>query len=57
MPSKRKPLTFPELEPAVQPKGRGAILRTSEEVAAEERMLENQDAGMPPTRLTASATS
>jgi hypothetical protein len=40
MASKRKPLTFAELdnlEP--QPKGRGAILRSAEEVEAEQRQL------------------
>ncbi len=43
MPSKRQPISFPELEP----KGRGAILRSAEEVAAEEQLLETQEAGMP----------
>ena len=43
MPSKRRPISFPELEP----KGRGAILRSAEEVAAEKQLLESQEAGMP----------
>ena len=41
--SKRPPLSFPELEH----RGRGAILRTAEEVQAEQDMLETQQAGMP----------
>jgi hypothetical protein len=41
--SKRPPLSFPELEH----RGRGAILRSAEEVQAEQEMLENQQAGMP----------
>jgi hypothetical protein len=43
MPSKRRPISFPELEP----KGRGAILRSAEEVAAEKQLLESQESGMP----------
>jgi hypothetical protein len=39
--AKRPPLSFPELEP----KGRRAILRSAEEVAAEEQMLETRQAG------------
>ena len=43
MNNKRKPLSFPELES----RGRHAILRSAEEVQAEEALLESQDAGMP----------
>ena len=43
MANKRPPLSFPELEG----RGRRAILRTSEEVQAEEELLENQQAGNP----------
>lgn len=43
MPSKRLPLTFSELEP----KGRKAILRTAEEVKAEEALLASQNTGIP----------
>ncbi|TAK36774.1 MAG: hypothetical protein EPO21_01560 [Chloroflexota bacterium] len=43
MANKRPPLSFPELDP----KGRRAILRSAEEVRAEEQALENHIAGMP----------
>ncbi len=43
MPNKRRPISFPELEP----KGKGAILRSAEEVAAEQEILESQQAGIP----------
>ena len=43
MVSKRSSLAFPEQER----RGRKAILRTSEEVAADERTLESQSAGLP----------
>lgn len=43
MANKRPPLSFPELEG----RGRRAILRTPEEVQAEEELLENQQAGNP----------
>lgn len=46
MPNKRQPLTFTELD-EVQPKGRGAILRTPEEVEAEQRLLERQEPIQP----------
>ena len=42
MPNKRHPLTFTELD-QVQPRGRGAILRTSEEVEAEQHVLEHEE--------------
>ncbi len=42
MANKRQRLTFSELD-ELKPKGRGAILRTAEEVEAEERMLGNQE--------------
>jgi hypothetical protein len=42
MASKRQPLTFPELD-ELKPRGREAILRTAEEVEAEERMLGSQE--------------
>ena len=42
MPNKRQPLTFTELD-QVQPRGRGAILRTSEEVEAEQHVLEHEE--------------
>lgn len=40
---KRQPITFEELEP----KGRGAILRSAEEVTAEQVALESQISGIP----------
>ena len=43
MANKRPPLSFPELEH----RGRGAILRTAEEVQAEQEMMVSQDAGKP----------
>ena len=43
MASKRKPISFPELEP----KGKNAILRSANEVQAEEEMLAHQHASMP----------
>jgi hypothetical protein len=44
MASKRRPpISFPELEP----KGRGAILRSPEEIRAEQQLLQRQDAGDP----------
>lgn len=43
MANKRPPMTFPELES----RGRRAILRTTEEVQAEEQLLETQEAGNP----------
>ena len=46
MANKRRPLTFSELD-ALQPKGRGAILRSPEELEAEQHLLENQEAGEP----------
>ena len=42
MANKRRPVSFPELDAA--PKGKGAILRSAEEVEAEQQMLENQRA-------------
>jgi hypothetical protein len=55
MANKRKPLTFPELdELEPKPKGRRAILRTSEEVEAEEQILEreSQQTGIPENQKT-----
>jgi hypothetical protein len=46
--AKRPPLSFPELEP----KGRRAILRSAEEVAAEEQLLENQQTGVQAFQLS-----
>ncbi len=43
MASKRQPLTFTELEP----KGRSAVLRSREEIEADEAVLAGQDAGIP----------
>jgi hypothetical protein len=48
MASKRPKISFPELEP----KGRHAILRTPEEVAAEAAMLATQQAGNPASEST-----
>lgn len=42
MANKRQPLTFSELD-ELRPKGRGAILRTAEELEAEEHRLGNQE--------------
>src|SRR4051812_413038 len=42
MPNKRKPLSFAELEG----RGRRAILRTAEEVQAEQDMMANKDDGL-----------
>ena len=42
MANKRRPVSFPELDAA--PKGKGAILRSAEEVEAEQQILENQQA-------------
>ncbi len=39
MSNKRRPITFPELD-ELPPKGRGAILRSAEEVQAEQRLQE-----------------
>jgi hypothetical protein len=50
MANKRKPISFPELdqmEPRTEPRGRRAILRSVEEVEAEEQMLDIQNAGVP----------
>jgi len=38
--AKRRPVSFPELD---APKGKGAILRSAEEVDAEQQMLESQE--------------
>ena len=48
MANKRPPLSFPELEG----RGRRAILRTSEEVQAEEELLATQHAGIPAIQHT-----
>ena len=48
--AKRPSLSFPELEG----RGRRAILRTSEEVRADEEMLERRDAGGPALREASS---
>jgi len=40
MANKRRPISFPELD--ATPKGKGAILRSAEEVEAEQQMLESQ---------------
>ncbi len=42
MANKRRPVSFPELDAA--PKGKGAILRSAEEVEAEQQILESQQA-------------
>lgn len=42
MPGKRKPLSFPELD-NLTPKGKGAILRSSEEVEAERAAMAAQE--------------
>lgn len=47
MAQKRKPLTFPELDD-MEPKGKHAILRTPDEIAAEQALLEHQDAHEQP---------
>src|SRR5437868_5461754 len=51
MPSKRKPITFSELNPPgntpAEAKGRGAILRSAAEVAAEQTILETQKSRNP----------
>ncbi len=44
MAKKRPTFSFPELEG----RGRGAILRSSEEIQAEQDLLENQGRGAPP---------
>ena len=51
MANKRRPLTFSELD-ELQPKGRGAILRTPEELEAEKHLLENEKAGKPELQET-----
>jgi hypothetical protein len=43
MSNKRRPITFPELD-ELPPKGRGAILRSAEEVQAEQRLQEQSPA-------------
>lgn len=48
--NKRKPISYPELdrmEPRSEPRGRHAILRSADEVEADEQMLEIQNAGNP----------
>jgi hypothetical protein len=53
MANKRTPLKFPELdELEPQAKGRRAILRTVEEVEAEEQLLVNNKAGKPENQKT-----
>ncbi len=44
MANKRRPVSFPELDAA--PKGKGAILRSAEEVEAEQQILESQQSGI-----------
>lgn len=44
MANKRRPITFPELDD-IQPKGRGAILRTPEEIEAENQEQAVQHSG------------
>ncbi len=51
MPNKRRPISFPELEP----KGKAAILRSAAEVAAETQQLDDQEAGMPENMLASTA--
>lgn len=51
--AKRPTLAFPELEA----RGRRAILRTHEEVQAEEAMLERQDAGTPDVQTASTPES
>lgn len=51
MANRRKPLTFSELD-AIEPRGKGAILRSAEEVSQEQEMLENQSSGEPETQDT-----
>src|SRR5690349_19295557 len=48
MATKRRPITFPELEA----RGRRSILRDPEEVQAEEALLEGHRAGMPANQQT-----
>jgi hypothetical protein len=50
MANKRRPVSFPELDNA--PKGRGAILRSAEEVEAEQDRLANQEAGIPENKYS-----
>jgi len=50
MANKRRPVSFPELDAA--PKGKGAILRSAEEVEAEQQMLANQQTSNPATQNT-----
>ena len=49
MAKKRPPFSFPELES----RGRGAILRSTEEIKAEQELLEAQDRQAPQEVLTA----
>lgn len=52
MGNKRKPISFPELEPRLEPKGRGAILRSVAEVEAETQTMENKNAGIPANKFS-----
>jgi vacuolar-type H+-ATPase subunit I/STV1 len=47
--AKRRPVSFPELD---APRGKGAILRSTEEVEAEQQLLENQEAGHQANKLS-----
>ncbi|MDQ5853615.1 MAG: hypothetical protein M3380_16400 [Chloroflexota bacterium] len=49
--AKRRPVSFPELD---APKGKGAILRSAEEVDAEQQMLERQEAWEQENNLSGS---
>lgn len=50
---KRTPLRFDELEP----RGRGAVIRTREEIEAEDRILASQLSGKPETRSASNPDS
>ena len=50
MANKRRPVSFPELDAA--PKGKGAILRSAEEVEAEQQILESQQSGNLDTQIS-----
>ncbi len=50
MANKRRPVSFPELD--ATPKGKGAILRSAEEIAAEQDMLESQQTSNPESLKT-----
>lgn len=52
--AKRRPVSFPELD---TPKGKGAILRSAEEVDAEQQLLESQETWEQENKLSGSQES